>query len=76
MISKQRKVKFDLVLVPLFVIPFSRTYIRVMMPGLNLDNCNGDITIAYKYTMAVQETELEEEERKLILDYYKNEVFV
>ena len=47
-----------------------------MMPGLNLDNCNGDITMAYKYTMAVQETELEEEERKLILDYYKNEVFV
>lgn len=45
------------------------------MPGLNLDSCNGDITIAYKYTMAVQETELEEEEGKLIVDYLQNEVF-
>jgi len=49
----------------------NRTYLRVMMPGLNLACSNGDITLAYKYNTAIPESDLHAEEMKLITEQLK-----
>ena len=50
---------------------FSRAYLRNVMPGMNMNMCNGDITLAYQYTIAVPENELETEHAKLLLEGLK-----
>ncbi|XP_047126500.1 PDZ domain-containing protein 8 isoform X1 [Hydra vulgaris] len=44
----------------------SRSYLRVMMPGLNHNQCNGDITLAYKYVSLVPENDLKNLEAKQV----------
>ena len=44
------------------------------MPGMNFACCNGDITIAYKYTTAVPEKDLQQEEIKLCNEEVKRKV--
>ena len=53
---------------------FSRTYLRVMMPGINLSCCNGDITLAYKYITTVPECNLSAEEMQLVAEQLKKKV--
>ncbi|XP_066911175.1 PDZ domain-containing protein 8-like [Clytia hemisphaerica] len=41
----------------------SRTYLRTVMPGMNLSCCHGDITIAYRHFISTPESQLPEEDR-------------
>ena len=49
----------------------NRSLLRTMMPGLNTNCCNGDITLAFKYVSSVPECDLESEEIKLYADQLK-----